>query len=236
MWAYTTRHATARAHRKEHTLQPADLTFKCVQIADHLLYLVLFDPQHASAVKESWGNVGLGLSVRAAEQLLEGIDNLVEVPVPDANSPPPPTWTPEIDAHGALRDRIASLVNRAPRRAAAAVECAPSDVFLYPTGMGAVHHSVHTVIRHRPGTVVVLGVVFHNSHHHLLEESPHGFKHVGRVDPEAMDEFEDWLVAQAVEGKPVSYVLVEFPGNPTLDTPDLARLKRLVSTLRIPII
>lgn len=221
------RHATSSTHRQDRVLQPHDLTFRCVEVAGHRLYVVLFDPQHVGGVKDTWSNAGLGLSIRGAEQLLRGIDDLHEVPVEDASKPPEPTWTPETDAHAALRDRIVTLVRRAPRDPNAPVECSPSDVFLYPTGMGAVYHSVNTVLRYRPGTVVILGVVFHNSHHHLEEDSPHGFKHIGKVDNDAMDEFELWLDDQAHQAKPVSYVLVEFPGNPMLDTPDLDRLTRL---------
>jgi cystathionine gamma-synthase len=233
MWAYTVRHATS-PHRGEHILKPEDLTFRCVDIAGHRVYAVLYDVQNTFGVMESWGSPGLGLSIRGAEQLLEGIDHLWEVPLSDDKGPPEPTWTPEFDAHDGLRERISELVNRAPRDPSTFVNSAPQDVFLYPTGMAAVHHSTRTVLKYRPGTLVILGVVFHSTHHHLLEESPHGFKHIGKVDEEAMDEFERWLDAQKAEGKPLSYVLVEYPGNPTLDTPDVARLKRLVSTTNHP--
>lgn len=233
MWSYTARHAT-HSHRREHVLKPEDLTFKCVDVASHRLYVILYEMQHTLGIMESWGNPGVGLSIRGAEQLLKGVDDLKEVPIADSTQPPEPTWTPETGAHIALRERIAGLANRAPRDPNAAVKCASKDIFLYPTGMGAIYHSASTVRKYRPGTVVIMGVVFHNSHHHLLEESPHGFKHIGQVDDEAIDEFEKWLDEQASEGKPVSYVLVEFPGNPTLDTPDLARLKRLVGSTQSP--
>ena len=233
MWAYTARHATTRSHRAEHVLKPEDLTFRCVDIAGHRVYAVLYDVQNTFGVMESWGNPGLGLSIRGAEQLLEGIDHLWELPLSGDNkeTPPEPTWTPESDAHDGLRERISELVNRAPRDPGTFVKSGPHDVFLYPTGMAAVHHSTRTVLKYRPGTLVILGVVFHSTHHHLLEESPHGFKHIGKVDEEAMDQLERWLDEQKAEDKPVSYVLVEFPGNPTLDTPDVARVKRLVSTI-----
>ena len=235
MWPYTVRHAT-HSLREEHILKPGDLELRCVDVAGHRLYAIFYEPQHVFGVMLSWGNPGLGLSIRGGEQLLlKGLDDLKEVPLDkdqiDQVAPlPEPTWTPESEAHDGLRERIAHLVNRAPNaNTPPTVEVSHKHVFLYPTGMAAIHQSSRRVLEHRPGTIVVLGVVFHNTYHHFLEESPHGFKHVGKVDDKSIDEFESWLDEQSEQNKPVSYVIVEVPGNPTLETPDLVRLKKLVS-------
>lgn len=201
---------------------------KVVDVAGHRVYAIFFKPEHILGIMLTWGNPGVGISIRGGELLLKGVEDMKDVPFESIDKLPEPTWTPESDAHEGLRKRIAELCNRARVRKGAA-SAKSEDVFLYPTGMAAVYHSARRVLEYKPGTIVILGVVFHNTHHHLSEESPHGFKHFGKVDEKAMDEFESWLQGEKEAAKPVSYVYVEFPGNPTLDTPDLARIKRLVS-------
>lgn len=227
MWEFTPHHVASEHRDPETAAKPEDLEFRCVDVAGHRLYLVLFDPMKTLGVMLSWGNPGLGLSVRGAEMLLPGIESMVEVPCEPV---PEPTWTPEGPAHQGLKERIVELLQHAAINPAK-VTCAPKDVYLYPTGMGGVFHTTNLLMEYRPGTVVVAGIAFHNTYHHLVEESPHGWKHNGRVDKQGLDDLESWLEGEKAEGRPVSYVLVEAPGNPTLDTPDLPRMKKLVRRL-----
>lgn len=225
MWPFTAGHVKNK-HREEAAIDPEKLTFKCVDVAGHRLYAVLFEPQYTKALLLSWGAPGLGLSIRSAEHFLNNIDTLVEVPFEDYKSPPKPTFTPEGPAHQLLRERIDQLVHRAAIDPEL-VKSQPSDVRLFPTGMAAVFHTTNLIQEYRPGTNVVLGVVFHNTHHHLLEESPNGFRLFGKVDKKGLDDMEAWLEAETKEGRKVSFVIVEFPGNPTLESTDLPRLKKL---------
>ena len=211
-------------------MKPEDLTIKIFDVAGHRVYAVLFNPAQMLGVIVTWGQPGIGISIRGAEQLLKSVDTMVEVPFEPDNLLAP-TFTPESWAHAGLRSRINELVHRAAIDPVK-VTCKSKDVFLYPTGMAAVYHSTNLLLQQRPGTAVVLGVVFHNTHHHLLEESPNGFKHFGKVDKEGIDGMESWLEDEKGAGRPVSFVIVEFPGNPTLDSVDLHRLKELV---RIPL-
>ncbi|KAL7949632.1 pyridoxal phosphate-dependent transferase [Trichoderma barbatum] len=225
MWPFTAGHVQNKA-REEAAIDPDKLTFKCIDVAGHRVYAVLFHPMHTKALMLSWGAPGLGLSIRLSEHLLNNIDTLVEVPVDDYKNPPKPTFTPDSPAHQLLRDRIHQLVHRASIDPEL-VKSQTSDVILFPTGMASIFHTTNLIQEYRPGTSTVLGVVFHNTHHHLHEESPNGFKHLGRVDKQGLDEMETWLDGEAKEGRKVSFVIVEFPGNPTLESPDLPRLKQL---------
>lgn len=227
MWEFTPHHVASKHRDPETAAKPEDLEFRCVDVAGHRLFLVLFDPAKTLGVMLSWGNPGLGLSVRGAEMLLPGIEGMVEVPCEPV---PEPTWTPEGPAHQGLKERIVELLQHAAIDPAK-ITCTPKDVYLYPTGMGAVFHTTNLLLEYRPGTVVVAGIAFHNTYHHLVEESPHGWKHNGRVDKQGLDDLEAWLEGEKAEGRMVSYVLVEAPGNPTLDTPDLPRMKKLVRPL-----
>ncbi|RDW59967.1 hypothetical protein BP6252_13054 [Coleophoma cylindrospora] len=223
MIPYTRRHVTLE-HRKEHVMKPEDLTFKVFDIAGHRLYAVLYNRAQTFGIMESWGQPGLGISIRGAEELLKGVSTMKEVLFDD--NPPKPTFTPESWAHVGLRERINDLIHRAPIDPSK-VTCEPKDVLLYPSGMAAVYCTTNLLLEYRPGTAVILGVPFHNTYHHLYEESPNGFKHIGKVDNDAIDGMESWLEEEKEAGRPVCFAIVEFPGNPTLDTPDLYRLKNI---------
>lgn len=224
MWPYTTSHVQ-NPQRKQHATSPDNLTFKVVDIAGHRLYAVLFSPQYTMALIGSWGTPGLCISIRGAERLLKGIDTAVEVPYTKGDAAvPAPTWTPEGPAHAPLRQRIVDILRNGAVDPAK-VQCETKDVFLYPSGMGAVFHSKNLVQEYLPGGHnVELGVVFHNTHELMHEESAGKFKHLGKVDRAALDEMEAWLAG----GGKITYTIVEFPGNPTLESVDLARLKKLV--------
>lgn len=223
LWPYTSSHVQ-NAQRKEHAISPDQLIFRVVDIASHRLYAVLFEPQHTMALIGSWGTPGLNISIRGAERLLKGIDTAVEVPYSAGDAIPKPTWTPEGPVHRQLRQRLVEIFHHGaidPEK----VKCQNKDVFLYPSGMGAVFQSKNVVQEYLPGgTNVELGVTFHNTHELMHEESSSGFKHVGNVDKKSIDEFEAWLEG----GAKATYVITELPGNPTLESTDLKRLKQLV--------
>lgn len=223
MWQFTSNHVQ-HTERKEHAISPDQLIFKAVDIADHRLYAVLFEPQHAQTLSRTWGTTGLNISIRGAERLLKGIDAAVEVPYKVGDAVPKPTWTPEGPAHEQLRQRLVDVFHHGaidPGK----VKCQAKDVFLYPSGMGGIFQSKNVVQEYLPGgTSVVLGITFLDTYRILHEESPGGFKHFGLVDEKAIDDFETWLEG----GVKVTCVIVEIPGNPTIESSDLKRLKQLV--------
>lgn len=176
----------------------------------------------------AWQNSGLGISTRHAEKLLQGVEGLKKLEGVGLENVPEPTWTEEGEANEALRKRIVEMVKRAPIDAAK-VTCEPKDVFLYPSGMAAIWYMANWISDIKPGAAVVMGIPFHNTYHHLLEEAKGGITNFGHVDEAGLDKFESWL--QEEGGRAVSWVYAEFPGNPSLETPDIARLKQLVSLL-----
>lgn len=173
----------------------------------------------------AWQNCGLGVSQRHAEKLLEGIEELKRVEG-GLEHVPEPTWIAEDGSHEALRERIVELLHRAPRDPDN-VKCTTKDVFLYPTGMAAIWYMATWLSELRPGSAVVMGIPFHNTYHHLVEEAIGGLVNFGAVDKNGLDEFEAWLDKEQAEGRKVSWLYAEFPGNPSLETPDIDRLKAL---------
>ncbi|KAG5928605.1 hypothetical protein E4U42_000319 [Claviceps africana] len=227
MWKYTEGHVS-HEQRREYAISPHKLTFKVVDVAGHRLYCVLFEPQHAMALKYSWGTPGLGLSVRESEYLLGRIDTLVQVPFESKRNPPAPTWTPEGPAHESLRKRIIELLQHGaidPQL----VQSQPQDVYLYPSGMAAIFEATNVLREDHPNkTFVELGMVFHNTHELLQEEFSQGWRHFGRIDDKELDHFEMWLEEEAIRsGGGVAFAIVEIPMNPTLESPNLPRLKKL---------
>lgn len=230
IWPYTQRHVTLE-HRGPHRIKAEDVTLKCVDVDGHSVYAVFFEPQNMPAMSLTWGNPGLGISIRGGEELLKGVGSMKEVTF-QGDKLPSPTWTPEGPAHQGIREKIVELLKHSPIDPAK-VKSTPDDVFLYQTGMAAIFQCSNLLLGYRPGTVVVLGIIFHNTYHHLIEECPHGLKHFGQVDEAGLDMFEKWLDEEAAGGRSVSYAFVEFPGNPTLSAPDLGRLKKLVSHISL---
>ena len=222
---------TSSEHRKEHKLDPEDLVFKIVAIEGIVLYIVAFPTKKMPGAIGIWQHPGIGISSRLGEYLLPHVDRLTELPFHGDTSLeklPAPTYLPESAAHQKIRERIIGLLQRAPLTPGR-FKSTPDDVFLYPTGMAAIHRIHQAIMQVRTGPVVALGSIFHNTWH-LFEEAPAGFKHFGRCDAKSgvLDEFESYLQAEAKEGRKVAYVFVEFPSNPILVSVDLRRLRQLV--------
>jgi len=208
-------------YRKQLQLAESDLTFKAIEVGGIRLFVVAYHVSKSPAMGGAWQNPGLSVSTRLAESLLPQVESASEIP---ADSPP--SWLPETDAHQALRERIAGLMHRAaidPDN----VEVAAQDVFLYPTGMAAIYRAHLRLQERKPGMVLVLGSIFHNTYH-LFHEAPCGLQHFGQANgaSNVMEQVEEWMEK---EKKAVSYCFVEFPSNPLLVSVDLKRLRQIVS-------
>jgi cystathionine gamma-synthase len=225
-WPFAVAHAQHK-RRAEKAVKPEDLTFKCVDVAGSRLYLVCMKPENAMAMGPIWGYIGLGTSVRYAEHLLKDIGTAKEVPFESIEAPPEPIAMPETDAHRGLKERVSQMMHRAaidPEK----VKCRPEDVYLYPNGMAAFFHLARGLLKYRPGWTVLVGQVYHDTRDVVLEQSQYGSKHFGKGDDKSLDELEAWLEGEAKDGHPVSFLFVEFPANPTLQVPDIPRLRKLV--------
>ncbi|KAJ8108691.1 hypothetical protein ONZ43_g6349 [Nemania bipapillata] len=148
-----------------------------------------------------------------AEALLPHVESsLVHVgEFPGGVGAPEPTFLPEDESHGQIRERVADLVMRACvkdyEKAVAA-----DDVFLYQTGMAAITRLQEAIgALRKDGPTVVFGAVFHSTYH-LFEEGEGGIRHYGKADESDVDDFEKYLE----EGGACAYVFTEFPSNPIL--------------------
>lgn len=221
-------------HRKEHRLSEGDLAFKVVDIHGIRLYLVIYHMAKTQGVIGLWQNAGIGISTRAAEELLKHVDGDAFSTVEcsgDIHDVPPPTYLPEGEAHGQLRRRINDLLHRAPVDPEK-VKVMPDDVYLYQSGMAAIYRLNAALTQRDPGTILALGAIFHSTWH-LFEESPGGMKHFGQYTAEAL---EGYLDAHYKEGKTISYAFLEFPSNPILVSADLKELRRIADKYSFPLV
>lgn len=202
-------------HRKEKKLAEGDLTFKIVDIHSIRLYCVIYPLTKTPGVVGVWQNSGTGLSTRTSEELVKYVDSNFAVVQwsGDVQDIPQPTYLPECEAHGALRKRICSLLHRAPIDPGK-IRVSEDDVFLYHTGMAAIYRAEAALIKRDPGTILVLGAIFHNTWH-LFEEAPGGMKHFGPCDAASgvMDKLEAWAEAHYSQGKTISFAFLEFPSS-----------------------
>jgi cystathionine gamma-synthase len=223
-------------NRKDKKLSPADLSFKVVDVYGIRLYVVVFPMDKGPGIIGVWQNPGTGVSTRLAEYILPHLDTLKEVPFDtpgdgdvSAEKVPPPTWLPECEAHGKLRERITEILHRGALQPDK-VKVKSDDVYLFPTGMASIYRAYDMATRWRRGTIVALGSIFHSTWH-LFSDSPDGFKHFGACDAtgNALEDLESYLQSEAKEGRKISFVFLEFPSNPILVSADLNKLHRLVS-------
>jgi cystathionine gamma-synthase len=223
-------------HRNENRLSEGDLSFRVVEIHGIRLYCVIYPVAKTQGIIGVWQNTGTGSLTRPAQELLKYADTEFEEVEwsGDLDDIPAPTYYPESEAHGQLRNRISDLLHRAPLDPEK-VKVTPDDVYLYQTGMAAIYRLDEALIKRCPGSVLVLGSIFHSTWH-LFDETAGGMKHIGDAKSSAWEKVEKYLETLYKDGKTVSYAFVEFPSNPILVSTDLRRLRRIADKYDFPVV
>ncbi|OJJ50428.1 hypothetical protein ASPZODRAFT_13508 [Penicilliopsis zonata CBS 506.65] len=188
--------------------------------AKDVFFLVVFPVESVSVVAGFFSHVGVGVSSRFAEANLGHLDRLEEVELTEeategAFSSP---------AHGELKERIVYHLNRSPLNDSPRPSV--EDVFLFPTGMGAICKSHLYLLQHRPGVNVIFGMVFANTIT-AFEDIGQGCKLFGKADDADLIALEAFLHEEQSHGRTVQAIWTEFPGNPLLAAPDLTKLHAL---------
>lgn len=161
-------------------------------------------PETARGIaKAFWQHVGMGVSSRLAEALLEGrsIHRAEQAKI-------------------ALRQRLIQYI-----------DVSVEDVYLFPSGAGAIFH-LHQVMRIlSPGEKSIqLGFPYVDTLK-VQEKFGAGVHYV------PYDSIEDIMMLElALKEKPVSCVFVEFPSNPLLRSVDLDALSALLRRYNIPLV
>ena len=208
--------------RGEDALSGDELSAHEFEVGPYRFYCFMFPMAKMKIVLPFWSHPGVGISSRCAEDAMNYIDTLVEIPF---DSSPAPAL-PEGPAQAKLKERIAGLLERAPVGPPRKAKVLPDDIYFFQTGMASIY-SVHKyLLKQFNSKTVLFGMAFHSTVH-VFEDHGGEFKFLGLGTTEEMNELEDLLEAEAKAGRKVQAVWTEFPSNPLLHAPDLTRLRKL---------
>ncbi|KAH8676082.1 cystathionine gamma-synthase [Xylariales sp. PMI_506] len=222
LWQINQKCATSH-FRKENILKEEELKYHVAEVDGTRLYLVQFPSAKQMGAVIIWQHGGLGFSTRFGEYMLAKMDTFKYIgEFPGGLNAPSPTWLPESESHGILRQRVASLRMLNPVQDYVK-KIQADDVYLYHSGMGGIARFMLQTAKVKTGLAVVFGAVFHSTWD-LFEEVPaSGFKHYGKCEDSDLDDFEKYLEG----GGKCSFVFTEFPSNPILTSVDILRLRKL---------
>ncbi|RKU42517.1 hypothetical protein DL546_003794 [Coniochaeta pulveracea] len=172
--------------------------------AEDVFFAVLFPLGYRPTVARFWSTAGAGVSSRFAEASLDHLSQLEEIPLPE-NEPDRPNFS--TPAH---------VVHPSP---------SVHDVYFYQTGMAAICKSHGYLLSRYNGTTVLFEIAFMNTLK-AFENGP-GFKFFGSGSDDDLHELQGFLQQEADQGRRVQAIWAEFPANPLLVTPNLAKLREL---------
>ncbi|KIW24531.1 uncharacterized protein PV07_10240 [Cladophialophora immunda] len=213
--------------RGEGTIPRDKVSIRIFRTHRPLLYAVIFPAESTGTVHGFWVNAGVGISSRLAEDCLQHISSLREVPEGGEDEEPTTDTTATDDAaRQQVKERIAGLMNRAPTDPRRTARVSPTDVHLFSTGMASIYWVHRYLLSRYDSPSVLFGFSFHSTIH-VLEDFGPGVEFLGLGSGQDLDRLEEHLVTQRDQGKTVQAIWAEFPSNPLLSTPDLGRLRRL---------
>jgi cystathionine gamma-synthase len=212
--------------RGEKGIPKEELAIRVFKIKDLIYYAVLFPAAKTPNAIPFWQEAGVGVSSRMAEESEKHLDEITEI---TDNAPALNDWPTEATA--TLKQRIADLLERAPLGGERDTKVQPSDVYLYQNGMSAIWWTHQYLNGARGTTSAMYGVPFHSTLH-VLKWWGAGFKHLGTATEQDLDELQAYCKSEQDAGKPVQAVWAEFPANPMLTVPNLARLRALANTYK----
>lgn len=122
--------------------------------------------------------------------------------------------------------RIAYLMERAPIGTPRSLAVRPSDIFLYPSGMSAIHHVQQMLLKWRGFETAIIGFPYELTIK-MMEAYGPSFKFYSLGTDEQIDEFEIYLDTKARSDSMIQAVWCECPSNPLLYTVDLERIRKL---------
>ncbi|WP_322608774.1 PLP-dependent transferase [Pontiella agarivorans] len=168
------------------------------------VHLIAFPKKLAALAKAYWQHAGEGISSRCAEALLNGI------PAPDADA------EAEI-----IKKRIAEFSG-----------AKAEDIYLFPSGMAAIHAAYIAVRKNRLDAPTAQFAFPYGDTLKLQEKfNPHRALFYNRGDAADLEQLEKDLSESSISG-----LFCEFPSNPLLTCVDLGKLRELADQFRFPVI
>lgn len=200
---YATRNAAERCAAYLWIKEPtAGITIR--ETGDTPVHLISFPGRLNDYAKEYWQHAGEGISSRCAEALLSGAP---------------------------LRN-VAAETKKIKERIAELSGSDPQDIYLFPSGMAAIH-AAYIAARKRRLEAPTVQFAFPYGDTLKLQNrfSPHHAMFYPRGDAEDLQQLERDLRRTAVSG-----LFCEFPTNPLLTCVDLHQLRSLANEHKFPLI
>jgi cystathionine gamma-synthase len=219
--------------RKDAKVSSEGLSSHAFDVGPHRFWTIFYPiPTSRNATGEFWQTPGIGVSTRQAQDALKYLDQIKEIPLDSLFQSP--TAESETIAQQ-LRERIISYVNRAPLTTTSRPES--SDVYLFPTGMGAFYRLHHYLTAHYNLPTVAYGFPFHNTKD-LFEwfPSPSPYLFLGNGDAADLAKLKAHLATLHSQGTKIQALWTEFPSNPACITPDLHSLRQLADEYKFILI
>ncbi|OAA38560.1 Cys/Met metabolism, pyridoxal phosphate-dependent enzyme [Metarhizium rileyi] len=186
------------------------------------LYAVVHPVRAESSKMTFWRLTGRGISSRRAEQYLDQECQFVQIDTP----PPKLQSLPEHPVYETLRERIADLLERAPINPQRVARVSSRDVYLHPSGMSAIYHAHHALLRWRYSDIIMLGFPYELSIK-MIETLGPPYRFFSFGTDNEIDQLEQLLRGKAEKGEKIQAVWCECPNNPMLRTVDINRVRKL---------
>ena len=204
-------------------LAPDEISLRAFLAKDRFA-AVIFPREKLPLVARFWSTTGVSVSSRFAEANLGHLNSIQEILIATLDTRNPYF---DGDAHQTLRERIVSYFHRAPLDPLRS-KVKPDDVYLYQSGMASIYKP-HTYMQEKyGGRSVLFGMAFMDTIVTMEEfGADNGFFGLGTdEDLRALDAY---LRESRAKGRRVQAIWAEFPANPLLVTPDVARLRALAT-------
>ncbi|GAB5361782.1 hypothetical protein AAMO2058_000741900 [Amorphochlora amoebiformis] len=209
------------------------------QFRDTGIYAVIFPSGARDAVLKFWQHFGFVISSRWAEAILREhtCEKNSDFPTVDHRlvraQTMPTTWGQD-DTEYCTKPLECSIKAKTlvkQRLAAEASNCDPEDVYLYSSGMAAISSSLLAAQKMNPGCKSIqLGFPYLDVYKIQTVWGP-GSHFISDMNPNWLDQ-----VKNIVQTEQLSSVVIEFPGNPLLQTPDIMALSAILKENGVPLI
>ncbi|CAG8925391.1 unnamed protein product [Penicillium salamii] len=182
-----------------------------------------------------WRLVGVGISSRLAQNIMSRMQTIKDVTGDSGNKHPTVRGRWSELSHRKLCQRIANLLERAPRCTTRGELVARDDVYLYSTGMAAIYHAHELLLRQIGGPSVVFGFPYELTLK-LVETFGPGAKFFPFIEEADLQQLEDHLAQQSAAGTPVQAIWCECPSNPLLQTANLQRVRAIADKFKAAVV
>jgi len=207
------------------------------------IYAVVFPSGARDAVLKFWQHFGFIVSSRWAEDVLKEhcCEDPSDFPLADPCDVRHHTLPAHLQAEevgpsdGSVASKQLSSSTEAKhvirhRLAEVAGGCA-SDVYLYPSGMAAISSGLLAAQSASPGCKSIqLGFPYLDVYKIQTVWGP-GAHFISDIDPQCLEK-----ISKLVDSEQLSSLVLEYPGNPLLQVPDLKELSALLHSHNIPLI